>query len=58
MLRSGNNRKYKPKKLRFTGEDGKVIIVTKTVVPPGEIKLPEKFKKANEILLRTRMLPG
>lgn len=57
MLKSGNNRKYKRKKFKVTGEDGKITIVTKRVVPSSKIKLPEKFKEANEILLKTKMLP-
>jgi len=54
---STKKRKSGSETFKVVGPDGQVTIVTKTVVPACTFPAPEKFKKANEILEKTIMLP-
>ena len=56
MRKPGKNRNSKSETFKVIGEDGEVIIVTKTIVPAGKFPTPEKFKKADEMLEKAIML--
>lgn len=58
MRKAGKYRNPKSETFEIVGPDGRVTIVTKTIVPLGKFPSPEKFRKANEIPEKTIMLPG